>query len=112
MRRGNTPARRYASTLAGGDQSFHQVLDVDGADLRSAGDFQNQALGDRFQEVEDVGIARPVDDGRADDDRVRGEVANHAFGTRLGLSGAGGEGMRLGIFAEGTAFIGRTDSNT
>ena len=92
-----------------GDQSFHQVLDVDGAEPPlPAGDLQNQALGDRFQEVEDVGIARPVDDGRADDDRVRGEVANHAFGIQLGLSIVG-EGMRLGIFAEGTAVIGRTD---
>ena len=58
---GEIVAAGGARACGSSDQAVRQVSDIDRAEpALSAGDLQNQALGNGFQELKYIGIARPV----------------------------------------------------
>ncbi|SPF54883.1 hypothetical protein SBA4_6750002 [Candidatus Sulfopaludibacter sp. SbA4] len=86
-----------------GQQPIHEVAHVDGAEPPLApGDLEHQAVGDGFQDLKNVGIARAIDYRRPHDDGAGHELADRALSLALGFSVVG-QGARLGVFVDGGA---------
>ena len=85
MRQEIRPPRR-ARRAGGGQQAFHQVLDVNRAEpALAAGNLQHQPFGDRFQQLKDIRIARPVNHRRPHDHCIRRQTAHHPLRIQLGF---------------------------
>jgi hypothetical protein len=87
--------------MAGGDeQAFDEVVDENGGEeALAAGDFENHAAGDGFENGEEAGIAGTVDHGRTDNHAIRNEGPGDALAFELGTAVIG-EWVRDGVFGD------------